>query len=171
MADKTYKMKVTLTDNRVIDAGTFTAPQGPQGPQGPKGDTGPQGPKGDTGPQGPQGPAGSGSAPKFYQLTGEGAPFTLVLPTGAIGSYIKRAKTGALTSVNSFTSVSLDSETEYTFYIRGATGKNIAINDGEGSPLREYLAQSSVVVAVIYIGLYDPAAEVTDNGYAIFYEE
>ena len=32
MADKTYKMQVTLTDNSVIDAGTFVVPQGPQGP-------------------------------------------------------------------------------------------------------------------------------------------
>lgn len=165
MADKTYKVLVTLSNNSTIDAGTFTAPQGPAGPQGP------QGPRGPQGPQGPQGPAGSGSGSKFYYLTGEGSPFTLVLPTGAIGSYIKRAKAGALTSVNSFTSVSLVSETEYTFYIRGATGKNIAINDGEGSPLIEYLAQGDNVFAVIYIGFYDPRAEVTDNGYAIFYEE
>ena len=49
MADKTYKMKVTLTDNRVIDAGTFVSPQGPQGPRGPQGPQGPQGPKGDPG--------------------------------------------------------------------------------------------------------------------------
>ena len=153
MADKTYQMTITLSNGSSVNAGTFVAPQGPQGPQGPKGE------------------AGSGSAPKFYQLTGEGAPFTLVLPTGAIGSYIKRAKTGALTSVNSFTSVSLDSETEYTFYIRHATGKNISINDYEESPLREYLAQGDIVFAVIYIGLYDPSAEMTDNGYAIFYEE
>ena len=79
MADKTYKMTVSLSDGSTIDAGTFVAPQGPQGiqgiqgetgPQGPKGDTGatgpigpqgpegPQGPKGDTGPQGPAGPSG-----------------------------------------------------------------------------------------------------------------
>ena len=75
MADKTYKMQVTLTDNRVIDAGTFVAPQGPQGvkgdtgaqgPQGVKGDTGAQGPqgvKGDTGAQGPKGDTGATGAP------------------------------------------------------------------------------------------------------------
>ena len=70
MADKTYKMVVTLSNGDTVDAGTFVAPQGPQGvkgdtgaqgPQGVKGDTGAQGPqgvKGDTGAQGPQGPAG-----------------------------------------------------------------------------------------------------------------
>ena len=55
MANKTYKMTVSLSDGSTVDAGTFVAPQGPQGV---KGDTGPQGPKGDTGPQGPQGPIG-----------------------------------------------------------------------------------------------------------------
>ena len=58
MADKTYKMAVTLSDGSTVDAGTFIAPQGPKGDtgaQGPKGDTGAQGPKGDTGAQGPQG--------------------------------------------------------------------------------------------------------------------
>ena len=61
MADKTYKMTVTLSDGSTVDAGTFIAPQGPKGDtgaQGPKGDTGAQGPKGDTGAQGPQGPSG-----------------------------------------------------------------------------------------------------------------
>ena len=55
MADKTYKMVVTLSNGSTVDAGTFVAPQGPQGVQGVKGDTGAtgaQGPKGDTGAQG-----------------------------------------------------------------------------------------------------------------------
>lgn len=34
MADKTYKMVVTLSDGSTVDAGTFVAPQGPQGPSG-----------------------------------------------------------------------------------------------------------------------------------------
>lgn len=34
MADKTYKMTVSLSDGRTVDAGTFVAPQGPQGPSG-----------------------------------------------------------------------------------------------------------------------------------------
>ena len=37
MADKTYKMQVTLTNDTIVEAGTFIVPQGPQGP---KGDTG-----------------------------------------------------------------------------------------------------------------------------------
>lgn len=31
MADKTYKMTVTLSDGNTVDAGTFVAPQGPVG--------------------------------------------------------------------------------------------------------------------------------------------
>ena len=71
MADKTYKMVVTLSNGSTVDAGTFVAPQGPQGikgdtgaqgPQGIKGDTGAQGPKGDTGAQGPQGVKGDTGA-------------------------------------------------------------------------------------------------------------
>mgnify|MGYP003181022887 CR=1 FL=1 len=71
MADKTYKMVVTLSNGSTVDAGTFVAPQGPQGvkgdtgaqgPQGVKGDTGAQGPKGDTGAQGPQGVKGDTGA-------------------------------------------------------------------------------------------------------------
>ena len=34
MADKTYRMTVSLSDGSSIDAGTFVAPQGPQGPAG-----------------------------------------------------------------------------------------------------------------------------------------
>ena len=37
MADKTYRMIVTLSDGNTVNAGTFVAPQGPQGPQGPSG--------------------------------------------------------------------------------------------------------------------------------------
>ena len=62
MADKTYKMQVTLTNDTVVEAGTFIVPEGPQGPQGPKGDTGAKGnpgAKGDTGPQGPKGDTGA----------------------------------------------------------------------------------------------------------------
>lgn len=55
MADKTYKMVVTLSNGSTVDAGTFVAPQGPQGV---KGDTGAQGPQGPQGPEGPQGPSG-----------------------------------------------------------------------------------------------------------------
>ena len=62
MANKKYKMTVSLSDGSTVDAGTFIAPQGPkgdtgaQGPQGIQGEIGPQGP---VGPEGPQGPAGA----------------------------------------------------------------------------------------------------------------
>ena len=65
MADKTYKMQVTLTNDTVVEAGTFIVPQGPKGDtgaQGPKGDTGAQGPKGDTGATGATGPKGDTGA-------------------------------------------------------------------------------------------------------------
>ena len=52
MADKSYKMVVTLSNGSTVDAGTFVAPQGPQGIQG---EIGPQGP---VGPQGPSGVLG-----------------------------------------------------------------------------------------------------------------
>lgn len=63
MADKTYKMTVTLSDGSNIDAGTFVAPQGPQGVKGDTGAQGPQGVKGDTGAQGPKGETGATGAP------------------------------------------------------------------------------------------------------------
>ena len=47
MADKTYRMTVSLSDGNTVNAGTFIVPQGPVGPQGP---------------EGPQGPAGSGGS-------------------------------------------------------------------------------------------------------------
>ena len=62
MADKTYKMVVTLSDGSSVDAGTFVAPQGPQGIKGDTGEQGPQGVKGDTGAQGPQGIKGDTGA-------------------------------------------------------------------------------------------------------------
>ena len=55
MADKTYKMTVTLSDGRSVNAGTFTAPQGPQGTRGPQGPAGPEGPQGPAGQQGASG--------------------------------------------------------------------------------------------------------------------
>lgn len=40
MADKTYKMTVTLSDGSIVDVGTFVAPQGPKGPKGDQGERG-----------------------------------------------------------------------------------------------------------------------------------
>lgn len=58
MADKTYRMTVSLSDGSSVNAGTFVAPQGPQGQRGATGPEGPQGPQGPQGPVGPQGPSG-----------------------------------------------------------------------------------------------------------------
>ena len=58
MADKTYRITVSLSDGSTVDAGTFVAPQGPQGIQGKIGPQGPVGPEGPQGPAGPQGPSG-----------------------------------------------------------------------------------------------------------------
>ena len=69
MANKTYKMTVSLSDGSTVDAGTFVAPQGPQGV---KGDTGAQGPQGPVGPQGPAGPQGpSGVLGEWQTLTAD----------------------------------------------------------------------------------------------------
>lgn len=55
MADKTYKMVVTLSNGSTVDAGTFVAPQGPQGARGAQGPAGPEGPQGPAGQQGASG--------------------------------------------------------------------------------------------------------------------
>ena len=90
MADKTYKMTVTLSNGNTVDAGTFVAPQGPQGP------------KGDTGPQGPKGDPGSGGVP-CYWVSFEGGDVIVTLPT-ADTSYSKRTNQGALTVIDNATS-------------------------------------------------------------------
>ena len=71
MADKTYKMVVTLSNGSTVDAGTFVAPQGPQGVKGDTGAQGPQGLKGDTGAQGPQGLKGDTGAQGPQGLKGD----------------------------------------------------------------------------------------------------
>ena len=55
MADKTYKMTVSLSNGSTVDAGTFIAPQGPQGTRGAQGPAGPAGPQGPAGQQGASG--------------------------------------------------------------------------------------------------------------------
>ena len=62
MADKTYKMTITLSNDETINAGTFIAPQGETGPQGPQGPQGERGPQGIQGPQGEQGETGATGA-------------------------------------------------------------------------------------------------------------
>ena len=80
MADKTYRLNVTLTDGTQQSAGTFTVPQGDTGPQGPKGETGAQGPQGERGPQGEQGVTGP---------QGDAGPRGPAGPAGAAGNNLK----------------------------------------------------------------------------------
>ena len=115
MADKTYKMQVTLTDNRVIDAGTFVAPQGPQGP------------KGDPG-------SGGGSPILLSQNYNDGSG-NVVLRTSGTMYYTKRSSTGALSgtpggaSVNNLTLGSSDDE---YFIIIDGIGSNISLENDDG---------------------------------------
>lgn len=113
MADKTYKMQVTLTDNRVLDAGTFVAPQGPQGLQG---------------------PAGSNSPILLSQNYGDGSGNITIRSNGPM-YYTKRSSTGALVSGTtdgaSVNSVELFTDEEYFIIINGI-GKNISLENMEG---------------------------------------
>ena len=76
MADKHYKMKVTLTDGTEFSAGVFTAPQGPAGEQGPQGEQGIQGPQGEGVPSG-------GTAGQFLQKTADGTAWADVTGGGS----------------------------------------------------------------------------------------
>lgn len=132
MADKTYKMKVTLTDNRVIDAGTFVAPQGPQGPQGPKGDTGPQGPKGES---------GGGNISVFAPST-EASDIVITLPREDT-QYFKRSKTGAVTEAHNQTSLTIDSESEYFIALFNSQNQHLYMGM-EGDPQNiDYIVKSN----------------------------
>ena len=86
MADKTYRMTVTLSNGDSLNAGTFVAPQGPQGSRGAQG---PKGDKGDTGAQGPQGPAGQQGASGAINDWTEGISDTTILTDG---TYLIRNK-------------------------------------------------------------------------------
>lgn len=116
MADKTYKMQVTLTDNRVIDAGTFVAPQGPQGP------------KGDPG-------TGSNSPILLSQNYNDGSGNITISSNGTI-YYSKRSNTGALslgtTGGASVNSIELLTNEEY-FIIINDIGKNISLENMDGT--------------------------------------
>ena len=140
MANKKYKMTVSLSDGSTIDAGTFVAPQGPQGvkgdtgAQGPKGDTGAQGPKGDTGAQGPkgdtgaQGPAGPAGVIGDWVSIGE-SNFTadinsvyIIRFDGYDGDTALLSTRTVLTTTVSFFKVSSDTVT-ITHYIMNSNGK------------------------------------------------
>ena len=146
MANKTYKMTVSLSDGSTVDAGTFVAPQGPQGvkgdkgakgdtgAQGPqglkgdKGDTGAQGPQGIQGPQGPEGPAGpAGTIGDWVSIsesnfTAEANSVYLIKVDGYSGDTAILATRAARTTKVSFFDVGTDSVT-ITHYMIGSNGK------------------------------------------------
>lgn len=114
MADKTYKMQVTLTDNRVLDAGTFVAPQGPRGPQG---------------------PAGSNSPILLSQNYNDGSGY-VVLRTSGTMYYAKRSSTGALSGTTggaSVNSLEFGSTTDEYFIIIKGIGSNISLENDDGA--------------------------------------
>lgn len=143
MADKTYKMQVTLTDNRVLDAGTFVAPQGPQGPKG---------------------DPGSGGGVPCYWVSSEGGNVIVTLPT-VDTSYSKRTNQGALTVTDGATSVTLDSTCEYVFHIGNAAGQHIYIGPEDDPQFINYIAKGSNVCLKITAGLFAETIE-----YVTFYE-
>ena len=144
MADKTYKMQVTLTDNRVIDAGTFVAPQGPQGP------------KGDPG-------SGGGGVP-CYWVSSEGGDVIVTLPTSDT-SYSKRTNQGVLSVTDGATSVTLDSTCEYVFHIGNAAGQHIYIGSEDDPQSIDYIAKGNYVCLKI-----TAAFNAETLSYVIFYE-
>ena len=111
MANKKYKMTVSLSDGSTVDAGTFIAPQGPKGDtgaQGPKGDTGAQGPKGDTGAQGPKGDTGA-QGPKGD--TGAQGPQGIQGPqgpAGTIGDWVSIGESNFTAEANSVYLIKVD---------------------------------------------------------------
>ena len=130
MADKTYRMTVTLSNGNVVDAGNFVASQGPQGP---KGDRGPQGPQG---PQGPKGDPGSGGgSPILLSQNYNDGSGNVVLRTSGTMYYTKRSSAGALSSapggasVNNLTLGSTDDE---YFIIINGIGSNISLENDDG---------------------------------------
>lgn len=108
MANKTYKMTVSLSDGSTVDAGTFVAPQGPKGDtgaQGPKGDTGAQGPKGNTGAQGPKGDTGA-QGPQGIQ--GPEGPQGPAGPAGVIGDWVSIGESNFTAEANSVYLIKVD---------------------------------------------------------------
>ena len=130
MADKTYRMTVTLSNGNVVDAGNFVASQGPQGP---KGDRGPQGPQG---PQGPKGDPGTGSnSPILLSQNYNDSNGSIFIRTSGTMYYAKRSSAGILSGTTggaSVNNIELASTTDEYFIIINGVGSNISIEDSEG---------------------------------------
>ena len=128
MADKTYRMTVTLSNGNVVDAGNFVASQGPQGP---KGDRGPQGPQG---PQGPKGDPGSGGGSPIisnYPCGLESGNITISISAGGL-YYNKRASNGVLTDGGNGVQTLTFDESEYNILMDAPIGTRIQVENEEG---------------------------------------
>ena len=160
MADKTYRMTVTLSNGNVVDAGNFVAPQGPQGP---KGDTGPQGPKGNTGPQGPQGPQGEsgGENISVFAPSIEGGDIVISFPSDQT-QHFKRNKTGSVTEGHNQTSLTIDSESEYFILLVNAQNQHLYIGPEDNPNETDYIVKSSSTFIYVSYGFwYYPKSLVT----------
>ena len=138
MADKTYRMTVTLSNGNVVDAGNFVASQGPKGDRGPQG---PQGPKGDTGPQGPKGDPGGGNI-SVFQSSIEGGDTVITLPR-ADTQYFKRSKTGAVTETHNQTSLTIDSESEYFIALFNSQNQHLYMGPEDDPQNIDYIVKSN----------------------------
>lgn len=116
MANKKYKMTVSLSDGSTVDAGTFIAPQGP------KGDTGTQGPQGPQGPAGPAGVIGDWVSIAESNFTAEQNSVYIIRADGYDGDTALLSTRTGLTTKMSFISVGSDSAT-ITHYMVGSNGK------------------------------------------------
>ena len=135
MADKTYRMTVTLSNGNVVDAGNFVASQGPQGP---KGDRGPQGPQG---PQGPKGESGGGNISVFAPSI-EGGDIVITLPR-VDTQYFKRSKTGAVTEAHNQTSLTIDSEFEYFIALFNSQNQHLYMGPEDSPQDIDYIVKSN----------------------------
>ena len=157
MADKTYKVLVTLSNNSTIDAGTFTAPQGPAGPQGPQGPRGPQGPQG---PQGPAGESGGGNI-SVFALSTEGGNIVITLPR-ADTQYFKRSKTGAVTEAHNQTSLTIDSESEYFIALFNSQNQHLYMGSEDNPQEIDYIVKSNdMFIHIPYEFVYYPTLFIT----------
>ena len=128
MADKTYRMTVTLSNGNVVDAGNFVASQGPQGP---KGDRGPQGPQG---PQGPKGDPGSGGGSPIisnYPCGLESGNITIMISAENL-FYNKRASNGTLTDGGAGVQTLTFDESEYNILMTAPIGTRRQVENEEG---------------------------------------
>ena len=146
MADKTYRMTVTLSNGNVVDAGNFVASQGPQGP---KGDRGPQGPQG---PQGPKGDPGSGGGNiSVFAPSTEGGDVILTFPRTDTECFT-RNKTGDVTESHNISSLTVNSGTEYFIYLGNSQNLHLYIGPEDNPSDIDYIVKSNQTFIEISYG-------------------